>query len=391
MSKTILTINSGSSSIKSSLYRFHDDETLLARGEIDRIGMGQGSFQMLDWNGNWLVNEKCALKNHSEAFEKLFSWIRKTGFDIDAVGHRIVHGGPTYRSHQKIDSKLIEVLHKITPLNPLHLPSEIQGIEDTARFFPSLPQAACFDTAFHTSMPLKAKLYPIPRKLADEGIFRYGFHGLSYEYILQELKQIPDKLIIAHLGNGASMAAVQQGKCLDTTMGYTPAAGLMMGSRCGDIDPGILIYLAAQKGYSPDDLRNMVNKQSGLIGISEISSDVKELLDREGTHQKAKEALDLFCYRAQKFIGAFAAALGGCDTLVFTAGIGEHSSEIRQRICDPLKFLGIDIDSRSNKNNFPKISSDTSGVQVLVIRTNEELMIARHTLRVLFAEKITKV
>ncbi|NGX57939.1 MAG: Acetate kinase [Chlamydiae bacterium] len=391
MSKTILTINSGSSSIKSSLYRFNDDETLLARGELDRIGFDEGTFQMLDWNGNWLVNETCNLQNHGKAFEKLFSWLESSGFEIDGIGHRVVHGGPNYRSHQKIDQDLIDVLHKITSMNPLHLPSEIQGIEFTSQVYPKLPQVACFDTAFHATLPLEAKLYPIPRKFADDGIFRYGFHGLSYEYILQELKNIPEKLIIAHLGNGASMAAVKDGKSVDTTMGFTPSAGLMMGTRCGDIDPGILIYLAAHKGYSADDLREMVNTESGLQGISELSSDVKELLDLEHNNQKAKEALDLFCYRARKYIGALAAALGGCDTLVFTAGIGERSAEIRQRICSELGYLGIEIDDQANQKNSSTISTKNSGVKVLVIRTNEELMIARHTNNILFAEQISKV
>lgn len=379
MAKMILTINSGSSSIKVSLTRFDEGETVVARGQIERIGLDQGSFQLLDWNGNWLVNEKASFPTHEIAFEQLFRWIKESGFQIDAIGHRVVHGGPKYRKHCVIDQALIQELKNIQSFNPLHLPSEILGIELAAQQFSHIPQVACFDTAFHTTMPDHARIYALPRRFAEEGIFRYGFHGLSYEYIIQELgNDAPDKVIIAHLGNGASMTAVKNKKSIDTTMGFTPAEGLMMGTRSGDLDPGILIYLAAQRNMSADNLRTLVNRESGLLGVSELSSDVKELLDAE-ENPKANEALDMFCYRARKAIGSLTAALGGCDMLVFTAGIGERSAEMRERICEGLESMGIEIDPENNQGNLPVISRKKSSTKVLVMRTNEELMIARHT------------
>jgi len=388
MTKMILTINCGSSSIKLLLSRFNDEETMVARGQIDRIGLNKGSFQLLDWNGNWLVNEKGAFTSHQQAFERLFQWVKESEFKLDAIGHRVVHGGPNYRNHCVINDTLMRELKNIMSFNPLHLPSEILGIEFAAKEFPHIPQVACLDTAFHSTLPNHARFYAIPRKFGDEGIFRYGFHGLSYEYIMQELgDEAPEKVIVAHLGNGASMAAVKEGTCVDTTMGFTPTEGLMMGTRSGDVDPGLLIYLAAHRNMNADSLRTLLNQESGLKGVSELSSDMKELLDAKG-NPKANEALEMFCYRARKAIGSLTAALGGCDMLVFTAGIGERSSEIREKICDGLDAIGIDINPEKNQENLPVISKKVSSTKVLVMRTNEELMIARHTHRLLLGVKI---
>ncbi len=383
MALTILTINAGSSSIKVSLFRFNQGETMLAIGQIDRIGLKSSSFELADGNGNWLVNEKAALANHDEAYKKLFGWLAESGYDLDGVGHRIVHGGPNYRSHQPITPDLLEELHRVVSYSPLHLPPEILGIEYVEKFFPNAPQVACFDTAFHQMLPNVAKYYAIPRRFSEEGIFRYGFHGISYEYIMEELQEIrKGKTIICHLGNGASMAAIKNSRCIDTTMGFTPAEGLVMGTRSGDVDPGLIIFLAAHKKMNADDLRNMINHESGLKGLSELGSDVQDLLEAEASNNKAKEALDIFCYRAKKYIGALAAALGGLNTLVFTAGIGENSPEIRQRICKGLEFLGIELDKKANRENREKISKKSGPVNVQVLQTNEELMIARHTMNI---------
>jgi len=379
MPTNILSLNAGSSSIKVSLTSYNGNETVIARGEIERIGLETGAFNLLDWNGNWLVNKKRRYSTHEDAFEHLFDWLLESGYHLDGIGHRIVHGGPRHRSHCVIDDSLIEELNKATSFNPLHLPSEILGIEMGRKKFPKVPQAACFDTAFHSTLPDYARKYALPRHFAKEGMFRYGFHGLSYEYIMQELgEKAREKIIIAHLGNGASLAAVKDKECLDTTMGFTPAEGLMMGTRSGDLDPGLLIYLAAQKRMTPDELRNLVNRESGLKGVSELSSDVKELLEAKN-NPKAEEALTMFCYRVRKAVGAFFAALGGCDQLIFTAGIGERAAEVRERICSDLGALGIKLNPQSNRHNDPMISSDKSSTEVIVMRTNEELMIARHT------------
>ena len=380
MSSMVLTVNAGSSSIKASLYKYEEGETMIASGKLDRIGLEESRFEMLDWNGQWLADENGRLADHGEAFGKLFNWLGKSGFEIGAIGHRVVHGGPRYRSHQPITPDLLEELHRIVSFNPLHLPPEIEGIEHAAKAFPGMTQIACFDTAFHQTLPDVAKYYALPRRFADEGIFRYGFHGLSYEYIMEELQEArKGRTIVCHLGNGASMAAILDGKCLETTMGFTPAEGLVMGTRSGDVDPGLMIYLAARKNMSPDDLRNMINRESGLKGVSELSSDVKDLL--ESSSQKAAEAIAIFCYRAKKYIGALAAALGGLDTLVFTAGIGENSPEIRKRICSGLGFLGIEVDESLNRANEQTISKKSGAVIVQMLPTNEELMIARHTMR----------
>jgi acetate kinase len=305
----------------------------------------------------------------------------------DAVGHRIVHGGPHHFAPERITPALVDELRKIIPFAPLHIPVEIQGIKVFESRFPDRPQVACFDTGFHRSMPEVARRLPLPRALDHEGIFRYGFHGLSCEYIMETLgSAAPARVVIAHLGNGASIAAVRDGVGIDTTMGLTPAGGFMMGTRTGDLDPGVIVFLLNQNGYDGSRIEWLVNRESGMLGVSEASSDVRTLLQARGSNKGAALALDMFCYQVRKTIGAMAAALGGLDLLVFTAGIGERAAPIRSQICRGLEHLGIKLDDSRNEAHADSISAPDGRCAVRVIPTNEDLMIARHTRRIVFAE-----
>ncbi|MFQ5787822.1 MAG: acetate/propionate family kinase [Thermodesulfobacteriota bacterium] len=383
----ILTINSGSSSIKFSLYHMGKSETLSLSGIIERIGLKPTIFKINDVEGQTMLEDNQYLRNHNVAFKTLFDWLKRNSPDqeIDAVGHRIVHGGTKFRRPHNITPELIETLNELTPLAPDHLPHEIKGVMAISKIYPGLNQVACFDTAFHRHLPQRAKMFALPRNLFTEGIMRYGFHGLSYEYIMQELMDVAGekyargRVIIAHLGSGASMVAVKDGKSMDTTMGFTPTGGLVMGTRSGDLDPGILIYLLRKKGMSPSSLNHLLNVYSGLLGVSGRSSDMKFLLDNETKSVDIAEAIYLFCYQAKKFIGALCTVLGGLDTLIFTGGIGENSPAIRKRICEDMTFLNIHLDPTRNESNEPIISCDGVLTTVRVIKTNEELMIARHT------------
>jgi acetate kinase len=383
----ILTINSGSSSIKFSLYVLGQTERLALKGELGRIGVSQGFFQAEDHQGRQLTAQESDLPNHEAALKTLFDWLQghEVGKDLHAVGHRLVHGGMAHVKPQLMSPALIEDLKLLMPLAPDHLPDEIKGLEAVRRHFPDMPQVVCFDTAFHRRMPEVAQRYALPRSLIREDLRRYGFHGLSYEYITQELVKETGavegsgKFIIAHLGNGASMAAIEGGRSLDTTMGLTPAGGLVMSTRVGDLDPGVIVYLLQQKGMTPAAVNQLINHQAGLLGLSGISADMHDLLAQENTHADAALAVEIFCYQARKFAGALAAALGGFDSFVFTGGIGENSATIRARICAPLGFLGIQLDQGLNEGNSPVISKKDSLVTVRVMKTNEELMIARHT------------
>lgn len=300
---------------------------------------------------------------------------------IQAVGHRIVHGGTALRKPTRIDPAVRRALDDLVPLAPDHLPTELRAIDDVVRLHPSLTQVACFDTAFHVDLPPVARRLALARDLGDSGVVRYGFHGLSYEYItttLRERGELPSRTIIAHLGNGASIAAVRDGVSIDTSMGMTPAGGLMMSTRSGDLDPGVLLYLSRARGFSLAQLDEAVNHRGGLLGISQRSADVRALLAARDGDQNAREAIDIFCYQVRKFIGAYAAALGGLDLLVFTGGIGEHSPEIRAQICQGLEFLGITIDTARNTSGESMISATTGAVAVRTMKTHEEAMIARH-------------
>ena len=300
----------------------------------------------------------------------------------DAAGHRIVHGGPTYTEPRLVNEELKTALHALVPFAPLHLPIQIAIIEAVSDHYRGLPQVACFDTSFHRRMPEIAQRFALPRQLWDEGVRRYGFHGLSYEYIVTKLGlQLGSRAIIAHLGNGASMVALKEGRPIDTTMGLTPTGGFMMSTRSGDLDPGILLYLM-RKGYEAAQLETLLNQQSGLLGVSDTSGDMKTLLEARAIDSNAAQAIDIFCYQIRKFIGAFAAVLGGLDTLVFTGGIGERSAPVREKICAGLEYLGIQLDEDHNNQSADLISKPESPCAVRVIATDEDRMIARHTRRI---------
>ncbi len=381
----ILTINGGSSSIKFAL--FEGDESLqrILEGAIDRIGLPEATFHMKGLNPADNFSASVKAPDHKVAVGTLMDWIeeRTVRDALTAIGHRVVSGGPEYYKPQRITAELVAGLHRLSPFDPDHLPEEILLTEALHRRFPDLPQVACFDTAFHHDMPRVAQMLPIPRRYEAQGVRRYGFHGLSYAFLIEELSRLGDpaatsgRAILCHLGNGASLAAVRHGKSVDTSMSFTPAAGVPMSTRSGDLDPGLVLYLARTEKMSPKQFNEMVNFQSGLFGISETSSDMRDLLDREANDTRAAEAVALFCYQVKKWIGAFAAALGGVDTLVFAGGIGENAPAVRARICDGLEFLGVEIEEKKNVANEGVISAAASRVVVRVIRTDEELMIAK--------------
>jgi acetate kinase len=387
----VLAINAGSSSLKSALYTLGDQEKLELRARVERIGEPAGLFRVEDGEGKELLGEETHVPDLRSAIEGWLAWLgtRWSAPAPEVVGHRIVYGGAEYVRPHRITSALIGALEEMTPLDPEHMPQALAAIGAVERSFPSVPQVACFDSAFHRRMPREAQLYAIPRRLSERGIIRYGFHGLSYEYLLQELRreagdEVADgRIIIAHLGNGASMGAVRGGVGVDTTMGFTPTAGLAMSTRSGDLDPGILVYLLRQESLDASRLNALLNEQSGLLGISGVSSDMKELLDTEARDPHAAEAIAVFCHVAKRFLGALCAVLGGLDTLIFTGGMGENAPRVRQLTCQGLEFLGIDLDSARNEANAAVISRGGSAVTVRVMKTNEELMVARHSRDVL--------
>ena len=388
---SILALNSGSSSIKAARFAMGSGERLLQTFQLERIGLPDGGFQVRGPEGELLHDEHIELPDHESALQHLFAWLGESnpGSPIHAFGHRLVHGGRDFVAPQRIDDDLLQRLKELVPLAPDHLPSEILAIEYLHRTNPDDPQVACFDTAFHRSMPHVAQIYALPGWTREAGIQRYGFHGLSYEYILQELRReagadtAAGRLIIAHLGNGASMAAVWDGACVDTTMGYTPAGGLVMGTRPGDLDPGVVLALLRSDQADPSSLNDLINKESGLLGLSGTSSDMQDLLEHEKDDGQASLAVEVFCYQARKFLGAMIAALGGVDTLIFTAGIGEHAPPVRERICSGMEFAGINIDPVRNERNASVISRPGAGVTVRVMHTDEDRMIARHAYSVL--------
>jgi acetate kinase len=380
----ILTINGGSSSIKFAFYKAEELQVRLIHGKINRIGLKDSKLTFNDENENQKGSLKIDTSDHKPAANFLIDWLEKQDrfSSIRAVGHRVVHG-MNHTGPELITPELLDELHRITPYDPDHLPEEIELIETFRHRHPELLQVACFDTAFHCTMPRVAKLLPIPRRFDTMGIRRYGFHGLSYAFLIEELARIAgtktahSRVILAHLGNGASLAAVFEGKSIDTTMGFTPAGGLMMGSRPGDLDPGAAWYMMRSENLTPKQFNNLINHESGLLGVSETSSDMHDLLDNQMSDIRAAEAVELFCYQVRKWIGAFAAALGGLDTLVFSGGIGENAPEVRTRICEGLGFLGIGIEEKRNKANAPVISTNSGITTVRVIHTDEEWMIAK--------------
>jgi acetate kinase len=390
----ILTINGGSSSIKFALYETAQPLKHCWHGAIDRIGLAGTNLTFHASGGKPPATTPLAAASHQSAANALLDWLeaRPDFTSVKAVGHRVVHG-MKHTEPEIVTTELLAELHRLSPYDPDHLPRELELIEAFRQRHPQLPQLACFDTAFHQTMPRVAKLLPIPRKYDAIGIQRYGFHGLSYAYLMEELVRLGDpaartgRVILAHLGNGASMAAVRDGKSIDTSMCFTPTAGLVMSTRSGDLDPGLAPYLTRIEQMTTQQFYEMVSHKSGLLGVSETSSDMRDLLDHEKQDVRAAEAVALFCYQGRKWIGAYAAALGGLDTLVFAGGIGENAPVIRARLCTVLGFLGIAIDEDRNAATSPVISTKAGKVTVRVIRTDEDLMIARSVLRVCLAVK----
>jgi acetate kinase len=387
----ILTINGGSSSIKFALFETADSLRRILGGGIDRIGQPEATLRVKGLNPVDNVTRPVTAPDLTAAVGALIDGIEeRSGHDaFIAVGHRVVHGGPKYSQPQRITAEMVEELRQLSPFDPEHLPEEILLTEAFHRRFPDLPQVACFDTAFHHDLPRVAQLLPIPRRYEALGVRRYGFHGLSYAFLMGELARLagPEvaqgRVILAHLGNGASLAAVHRGKSMDTSMSFTPTAGVPMSTRSGDLDPGLIWFLARTEGLDAKKFNEMVNFKSGLLGVSEMSSDMRDLLAHEKQDVRAAEAVALFCYQVKKWIGAFAAALGGLDTLVFAGGIGENAPVVRARICEGLGFLGIELDEKQNATNEGVISTKTSRISVRVIPTDEECTIAKMVCSVL--------
>ena len=388
----VLSINGGSSSIRFAVYEAGEALRRQFDGKIDRVGLSGTTLVVNDHSGIPLVSRRVAADNHRKAAGVLLDWLEDQPVfaSIKAAGHRVVHG-MRHSEPERITPRLLAELRRITPYDPDHLPRELELIDTFRTRHPKLPQVACFDTAFHRTMPGVARRLPIPRRYAAKGVERYGFHGLSYTYLMEELGRLDPasakgRVILAHLGNGASLAAVRSGTCVDTSMGFTPASGLVMSTRTGDIDPGLVYFLARTERMTAVRFQRMVNQESGLLGVSGTSSDLRDLLAREGRDARSAEAVALFCYQVKKWIGSFAAALGGLDTLVFAGGIGENAPVIRERIADGLTFLGIEFDRKRNAKNAPVISTDAGRVRVRIIRTDEGLMIARSVTRILGPE-----
>ena len=390
--KRILTVNGGSSGIKFAVFTSGTGPHLTVRGQIERIGPDA----VFSTKGDLPVDNisrPVGARDFATAVAVLMDWVdaRQNGDDggLIAIGHRVVHGGQNYHKPQQLTPSLLEELRGLCALDPTHMTGEILLMQALRERFPHLPQTVCFDTAFHHDLPRVARILPIPRRYEAQGVRRYGFHGLSYEFLMSELIRIEGapagkgRVIMAHLGNGASLAAVNNGKPIDTSMGFTPASGVPMGSRSGDIDPGLAWYLARTEGMNAAQFDEMVNEKSGLLGVSETSADMRDLLRSERNDPRAAEAVTLFCYQIRKTIGAFAAALGGLDTLIFSGGVGENAPAVRLRICEGLGFLGIELDPAYNAESAPLISTATARVSVRVVPANEELVIARAVYRAL--------
>jgi len=390
MHEPILVINAGSSSIKFSVFETDADRSLTpgVHGEVAGIGTAP-RFSVVDAQGRGLADEPIPRNDHENAIAAILGWYTTNlGGEaaLDGVGHRVVHGGLAYSQPVLIDDQVMTALEALVPLAPLHQPHHIAAIRAIKAAAPEVPQVACFDTAFHRAQPPLAQQFALPRELTAKGIRRYGFHGLSYEYITSALAQIaPDraqgKLVVAHLGNGASMCAIERGRSIATTMSFTPVDGLMMGTRTGALDPGVILYLLQHERMSAAAIETLIYERSGLLGVSGLSSDMRTLLASE--RRAAKEAIDLFIYRIGRELGSLAGALGGLDALVFTAGIGEHAVEIRARVCRGAQWLGIGLDETANAGGGPRISAAGSAVSVWVVPTDENLMVARHTRRLL--------
>ena len=387
MPESVLCLNSGSSSLKFALYQVGDD-TRLARGAVEGIGTTAGRF-WLTVSDRMVEESSGDTGGHAHALRRVFASLDAHGVRRPAaVGHRVVHGGAEYASAQRVDDKLLTALRALVPLAPLHLPSELAIIDAVEALFPGVVQVVCFDTAFHRAMPELAQRLPLPRRLWNAGVRRYGFHGLSYEYVVSELgAAVHGRTIIAHLGNGASLVALRDGRPVDTTMGLTPIGGVIMGTRTGDLDPGVLLYLMREQGYDAGRLGTLLNEESGLLGISDLTPDMKTLLARRDSDARAADAVQMFCDSVRKHVGAFAALLGGLDALVFTGAIGERAAPVRWEICRDLRHLGIRLDASRNTANAAIVSAGSGRCIVRVVPTNEELIIARQTSALLAGDR----
>ncbi len=396
MREPILVINAGSSSIKFSVYETAADRTLsaAAHGQVEDLGEGSdrpARIEVADGRGRKLIDKPIAAKDHAGAMAAIHDWFAEhigseAGFS--GVGHRVVHGGLAYAQPVRIDAAVLAALDELVPLAPLHQPHNLAAIRAVSGLAPDVPQVACFDTAFHRAQPPLAQQFALPRELTAKGVRRYGFHGLSYEYITSALPRVaPDcadgKVVVAHLGNGASMCAIEAGRSIATTMSFTALDGLPMGTRTGALDPGVILYLLQHEGMSAAQIEHLLYERSGLLGVSGLSSDMRALL--ASSLPAAKEAVDLFVYRIGRELGSLAAALGGLDAIVFTAGIGENAAEIRARVCKDARWLGVTLDERANAAGGPRISGSDSRISIWVIPTDENLVIARHTRRLLDA------
>ncbi|MFL6334525.1 MAG: acetate/propionate family kinase [Pyrinomonadaceae bacterium] len=382
-----LVLNAGSSSLKFCVYQRPAGEgwRLPARGQIEGIGTAP-RLCVKDGEGRCVTEERVDtwVRDGRDAVDVLAVWLRSNygGARVLGVGHRVVHGGIWFTTPTVIDRHILAHLYELVPLAPLHQPYNLAAVEAVFARLPDVPQVACFDTSFHRGQPPVAEVIPLPRELCKAGVQRYGFHGLSYEYVASVLPEVAPEIaggrvIVAHLGSGASMCALREGKSVDSTLGFTALDGLCMGTRPGSLDPGVILYLLQSLSLSPKDIETILYKRSGLLGISGISNDMRDLLGR--CEPEARLAVDYFVYRAAKEIGALAAVLGGVDGLVFTAGIGENSAEVRRRICEASRWLGVELDAEANEGHGPRISTPESKVSAWVVPTNEELMIARHT------------
>jgi acetate kinase len=385
MEASILTINSGSSSLKFGLYLERDRrEQALFFGSADHIGRGRGKLSISDATARAIYEEDAEYQSQSDALSHAGQQLeRLSGAPPSLIGHRVVHGGPHLREHQAITPALLETLRNSVHFAPLHIPAALALIRLAEQQFPLALQFACFDTAFHRTMPAEASTYALPKQYRDMGVERYGFHGLSYESVVEALKpDLPARLVVAHLGNGASLCAIANGRSIDTSMGMTPTGGVPMGTRSGDLDPGVVLFLARTGRLSPDLLESLLNHDSGLAALSGESSDMRALsASATAGHTGAQLAIDIFCRSVAKTIGAYATVLGGIDLLVFTGGIGEHSAPVREKICAPLGHLGIFLDQQENRASRAQISIATSPCAVRILAADEDAQIARHVRR----------
>ena len=379
---TILALNSGSSSLKFGLYRVGPSATeMLLSGEAESIGGRDGKFHAQDSHGNAVHSETVSLPSQREAIIRIGSLLADSELPAPvAIGHRVVHGGPKLRRHCLIDNAVLQQLEAAGAFAPLHTPTALSVIRFAQQHFPGLPQAACFDTAFHAGLPEVARVLPLPKALQSDGIQRYGFHGLSCESIVRQLgDDLPDRLVIAHLGNGASVTAVKDGKSIDTSMGLTPTGGVIMGTRTGDLDPGVLVYLMREKKFDAAMLEELVDHRSGLLGISSVGGDMRRLHEAAASNTDARLAIQMFCYSVRKQVAAMSAALEGIDLIVFTGGIGENDREIRAAICGGLFWIGIKLDEIRNCSAINPITDPASRCAVQVLPSQEDEQIAHHT------------